>query len=126
MAQENSVTETDAPLAIVIFGATGDLTHRKLIPAIYSLTVGGKLPKVFHIVGFARREWTDEAMREDFLTGIEESLHPDQPDALVLNKILQNSYYVQSTFEDPVGYAQLCDKLDALKVKNVLFYLATP
>ncbi|MHB1482436.1 MAG: glucose-6-phosphate dehydrogenase [Bellilinea sp.] len=126
MAQENSVTETDAPLAIVIFGVTGDLTHRKLIPAIYSLTVGGKLPKDFHIVGFARREWTDEAMREDFSTGIEESLHPDQPDALVLNKILQNSYYVQSTFEDPVGYAQLCDKLDALKVKNVLFYLATP
>lgn len=126
MPQANKVIETDAPLAIVIFGVTGDLTHRKLIPAIYSLTAGGKFPEVFHIVGFARRDWTDEAMREDFSDAIEESIQSDQPDIQVVNKILQNSYYVQSAFEDPAGYGYLCDKLDSLNVKNVLFYLATP
>ncbi len=126
MAQEKMEPETGAPLAIVIFGATGDLTHRKLIPAIYSLTAGGKFPENFFIVGFARREWTDDAMRERFSASIEEAITPDQPDVQVLNKILQNSFYVQSAFEDSDGYRQLCDKLDSLKVKNVLFYLATP
>ena len=48
------------PCAIVIFGATGDLTHRKLIPALYNLAADGELPPAVAVVGFARRPKTDE------------------------------------------------------------------
>src|SRR5262245_34228350 len=51
------------PCAIVLFGATGDLTHRKLAPALYQLALAGQLPADFAIVGFARRDWDDEAFR---------------------------------------------------------------
>ncbi|MDB4300377.1 hypothetical protein N9925_00240 [bacterium] len=49
---------------VVIFGATGDLTHRKLVPALYNLAVDGELPPGVKILGFARRDWTDDFFRE--------------------------------------------------------------
>src|SRR5438034_4116816 len=53
------------PCTIVIFGATGDLTHRKLIPALYNLAADGELPPATTVVGFARREKTDEQFRNE-------------------------------------------------------------
>src|SRR6266403_1016091 len=53
------------PCIIVIFGATGDLTHRKLIPALYNLAADGDLPPAVAIVGFARREKSDEEFRTE-------------------------------------------------------------
>ena len=53
------------PAAMVIFGASGDLTHRKLLPALYSLTRDRLLPSRFAIIGFARRAMTDEAFRDE-------------------------------------------------------------
>ena len=53
------------PCAIVIFGATGDLTHRKLIPALYNLAADGELPPSVTIVGFARRKKSDDEFRSD-------------------------------------------------------------
>src|SRR3954449_11244956 len=53
------------PCAVVLFGATGDLTHRKLVPALYHLARGGNLPSECAVVGFARREWTDDEFRKD-------------------------------------------------------------
>src|SRR6478672_2453749 len=53
------------PCAIVIFGATGDLTHRKLIPAVYNLAADGELPPAVTVVGFARRPKTDEQFRKE-------------------------------------------------------------
>ena len=50
---------------VVIFGATGDLNHRKLIPALYNLAVDGELPPGVRIVGFARRDWSNEFFREN-------------------------------------------------------------
>ena len=120
------VNNNDLPLAIIIFGATGDLTRRKLIPAIYELTEAGKLPAETYIIGFARREWSDENLRETFKAGINEDISPKKPAKGPVNKVLQNSFYLRSTFEDPEGYKRLCDKLDVLQVKNVLYYLATP
>lgn len=71
------------PFTFTIFGATGDLTHRKLIPALYALFRGGWLPEGFAVVGFARRDYTDETFR----AGLRESLRrhgriPIEPDAL--------------------------------------------
>ena len=56
--------KTPEPCTIVIFGASGDLTARKLIPALYHLYLGNQLPKPTHIIGFARREKTDASWRE--------------------------------------------------------------
>src|SRR6266542_539677 len=53
------------PCAIVIFGATGDLTHRKLVPALYNLAADGDLPPAVAIVGFARRKKSEEGFRRD-------------------------------------------------------------
>jgi glucose-6-phosphate 1-dehydrogenase len=54
---------TPEPCTVVIFGATGDLTHRKLIPALYNLAVDGELPTGVKIIGFARREKSDAEFR---------------------------------------------------------------
>src|SRR5947208_14952267 len=53
------------PCGIVIFGATGDLTHRKLVPAVYNIAAGGELPPAVTVVGFARRKKTDEEFRKE-------------------------------------------------------------
>ncbi len=52
------------PCSVVIFGATGDLTHRKLVPALYNLQVSGELPPSVQILGFSRREKSDEEFRD--------------------------------------------------------------
>jgi len=56
------------PCTLVIFGATGDLTHRKLVPALYNLSADGTLPPVMSVVGFARRDKTDEGFRSELET----------------------------------------------------------
>src|SRR5215218_6682979 len=58
-------TRVPDPCVVVLFGVTGDLTHRKLVPALYHLARGGNLPAECAIVGFARRGWTDEQLRSD-------------------------------------------------------------
>src|SRR5712692_9391890 len=68
-----------APCTLVLFGATGDLTRRKLIPALYSLACQNLLPERFAIVAFARRPKTDEEFREDLRYAIREFGAPCQP-----------------------------------------------
>lgn len=64
--RESFATRPQAePCVVVIFGATGDLTHRKLIPAIYNLALEGDLPSPIQVVGFARRPKNDEEFRAD-------------------------------------------------------------
>ena len=60
------------PCAMVIFGATGDLTRRKLVPALYNLALTGHLPAEFAVVGFARSRREEEAFREELRSGVEE------------------------------------------------------
>ena len=63
LAAERRVSE---PCAVVLFGATGDLAHRKLVPALFQLARGGNLPSECAIVGFARRDWTDDDLRAEY------------------------------------------------------------
>ncbi len=70
------------PTVVVIFGATGDLTHRKLVPALYNLAADALLPGHFHVVGFARRSYTDEHFRNELAGSVAEfstSLSSDSP-----------------------------------------------
>lgn len=114
------------PIAIVIFGVTGDLTNRKLIPALYELNLEGRLSVPVHVIGFARREWTDEVMRDTLRQGVEEFARTRPVDQAVLADLLSKAHYIRSSFDDGEGYNQLRQKLSDLGACNVLYYLATP
>ena len=117
------------PCSMVIFGATGDLTHRKLIPALYNLAVGGDAPPQFKVVGFARREKTDEGFRAE----LEESNKKNSRqghDATLWANFAHSIHYHRSEFQDLAGYKALKDLLDGYDKErgapaNRLFYLAS-
>jgi len=112
--------------ALVIFGVTGDLTRRKLIPALYELLLTERLPEKFHVIGFARRDWTDDYLREQMRAGVLAFSRTRPVDPGILEQLLSNMYYVRSSFDDSDGYQNLRAKIAELKVDNCLFYLATP
>jgi glucose-6-phosphate 1-dehydrogenase len=113
-------------VAIVIFGVTGDLSRRKLMSALYENAKFDRLPQPFYIIGFARRPWSHEKMRAVLHDGVIEYGRTQPVDEKVLERLLKNAYYVESTFQDQTGYAQLKQVLEDLGTKNTLFYLSTP
>jgi glucose-6-phosphate 1-dehydrogenase len=113
-------------IGFVIFGVTGDLTKRKLIPAMYQLAVEDQLPDELAIIGFARRDWDDEKMRSEMRQGVEEFSRVKPVDADALEKLLACMSYVRSTFEDADGYHRLNQVLEAKNIHNVLYYFSTP
>jgi glucose-6-phosphate 1-dehydrogenase len=116
------------PFSIVIFGATGDLTHRKILPAFYALARQGLLPEQFNIVGFARRDWTDEVFRSEMRSSVEQfSRIPLE--AAAWDQFAANLHYHRSEFDQADGYPRLNELLDQLgspAADNRLYYLATP
>src|SRR6059036_887975 len=116
------------PCSIVIFGATGDLTHRKLIPALYNLAADGDLPPAVAIVGFARREKSDDQFRSE----LEEATRRFSRQAVrdeIWKTFAQSIFYHQSEFGDESGYKTLAKRLDKIDKEsgtrgNRLFYLA--
>lgn len=118
------------PCVITIFGATGDLTHRKLLPAIYNLTRDGLLPEGTAVVGFARRPKTDEEFRNEIREAIAKFSRTKPIDDAVWSKIARNLYYHQSTFGDAEGYRRLGERFAQLDAKlptegRRLYYLST-
>ena len=91
---------------LTIFGVTGDLAHRKLLPALYNLAHEGALPERFNLVGVARREMPDEEFRAMAKTAIEK-FSRREPDATVLDGLLGRMHYVGFSFDDLPGYARL-------------------
>ena len=117
------------PCVIVIFGATGDLTARKLIPALYNLAASNLLSREFAVVGVARREATTEQFRDSIASQLQQfatrELAPDLSEWLV-----RRLYYVSGEFKDPQLYTRLCESLTQVDKNhnthgNYLFYLAT-
>jgi glucose-6-phosphate 1-dehydrogenase len=115
-----------APVAVVIFGVSGDLTRRKLIPALYELTLAGILPSPFFVVGFARRDWDDELIKSVLREGITEFSRTKKLDDSVLEKLLSPAHYICASFNDSEGYRDLDSWLTSNQIKNCLYYLATP
>src|SRR5262245_27751466 len=70
--RQGHTRKTVEPCSIVIFGASGDLTARKLVPALYHLFKENQMPKDFRVVGFARREKTDDAFRKELREGLDQ------------------------------------------------------
>ncbi len=124
---ENFV-ESDSAVntAIVIFGVTGDLTRRKLIPALYEMAVADRLPDKFHIIGFARRDWNDALLVENMRASVVEYARSQPIDQAVLLRLTDSMRYISSTFDDPDGYRQLVQLLKNIEARNRLFYLAAP
>src|SRR6266576_7092786 len=99
------------PCSIVIFGATGDLTHRKLVPALYNLAADGDLPPAVKIVGFARRKKSDKEFRLDLEQSTRNFSRQPVRDEIWKN-FSQSIFYHQSEFEDESGYQTLAKRLD--------------
>ena len=99
-----------APTALVIFGATGDLARRKLLPALYNLAHDGALPERFHLIGVARREKAHEHYRAECEEAIR-SFSRRAPDPDVLKAFLQCIHYVPGTFDDKHVYTHLDELL---------------
>jgi glucose-6-phosphate 1-dehydrogenase len=118
------------PCAIVMFGASGDLARRKLLPALFELFVHSCLAPRFRLVGFARTQMTDEDFRKsaaEFLPKGNEEGADDAKKAEFLN----NLSYFAGNYDDPAAFAKLSKRLDELDGEarldgNRLFYLATP
>jgi glucose-6-phosphate 1-dehydrogenase len=124
------IQRTPEPCAVVVFGASGDLTARKLVPALYNLARMRMLPAGFSVVGFARRDWTDEqfraVMKEAVATHSREPLVED-----IWQNFARGLHYVSGSFDDASGYARLGERLAGQDsahgtTGNRLFYLATP
>ncbi len=118
------------PCTIVIFGASGDLTARKLIPALYHLFLGKQLPSPVRIIGFARREKTDAAWRDELLAALGQFSRTKPVNEAVWKEFAQTISYHVGDFSDAAAYAALKEKLgsfgDDRLANNLLFYLATP
>src|SRR6266700_3870418 len=116
------------PCSIVIFGATGDLTNRKLIPALYNLAADGDLPPAVAIVGSARREKSDEQFRAELEKATRKFSRQPVRDEM-WKTFAQAISYHQSEFEDESGYKKLAKRLDRIDKEhgtrgNRLFYFA--
>jgi glucose-6-phosphate 1-dehydrogenase len=98
---------------LTIFGATGDLARRKLLPAIYNLAHEGALPERFNLIGASRRDETDEAFRNQAREAIEQ-FSRRTPDARVLDSLLGRLQYVSIPFDEPEGYERLGEAITAL------------
>ena len=117
------------PTTLVIFGATGDLCHRKLLPAIYNLAHEGQLPERFNLIGTSRQEMTDEAFRDELSKSVRE-FSRREPDEKVLKALVKNVRYVSGSFDDPEVYANIDKALkdfdqEAGQTMNRCFYLST-
>jgi glucose-6-phosphate 1-dehydrogenase len=123
--------KTIDPCAVVIFGASGDLTKRKLMPGLYNLAVSGSLSGGVAVVGVARREKSSEDFRKEMRDAISKFSRRQPIDEAVWGDFERRVSYVSGTFEDPATYERLAKHLEELDKergtgKNRLFYLAVP
>lgn len=122
---------TPEPCTMVIFGATGDLTQRKLMPALYNLARERRLPGGFSVVGFARRDWHTDSFRQHMLDGITTHSRSGPADMTLWESFAQGVTYHRSDFTDADGYQRLAERLNQIDQMrgtcgNRVFYLATP
>ncbi|WP_101949847.1 glucose-6-phosphate dehydrogenase [Mycobacterium sp. 3519A] len=118
------------PCGVVIFGVTGDLARKKLMPAIYDLANRGLLPATFALVGFGRRDWSHEAFADVVLESVKQ--HARTPFRQeVWDRLAEGIRFVQGNFDDPASFGKLAEQLDKLDAErgtggNHAFYLSIP
>jgi glucose-6-phosphate 1-dehydrogenase len=118
------------PCSITIFGGAGDLSRRKLIPALYNLALDGVLPAAVAVLGFARHDLDDESFRSTAREGIDRfSRRP--PDEAHWRDFARALFYQSGSFDDPAAYQALRSRLEAIESQagipgNRIFYLSIP
>ena len=120
-------TRVSEPCAVVLFGVTGDLAHRKLVPALFQLARGGTLPSEFAIVGFGRKPWTDDDLRADLEKTLAKGAGADFRD--LWSQFARRIVYTSGTFDDPASFRKLKETLDRVDRThgtrgNRVYYLA--
>ena len=119
------------PATMVIFGASGDLARRKLLPALYSLTRDRLLPARFAVLGFGRHAQDDDAFREEMRRGCDEFARRRPVDAPLWAAFARNLFYQQGAYDDPAAFQRLKVRLEEIERTlglpgNRVFYLSTP
>jgi glucose-6-phosphate 1-dehydrogenase len=119
-----------ASCAFVIFGATGDLTHRLVIPSLYNLAAAGLLPDRFCVVGIVRRSMSNDALRDSLMQGLKRFATRPVEDAIA-ERLLECVTSIEADPNEPASFDGLREKLERLESArntggNRLFYLATP
>ena len=119
------------PHVVVLFGATGDLAHRKVVPALFHLWVGNLLPERFALVCFGRRPFSDQEMRTALRASLDKHARITPVDEERWASFASRITYHQGGFDEPAAYASLSTKLAAIDTAsgtdgNRLYYLATP
>ncbi|HTI71096.1 MAG TPA: glucose-6-phosphate dehydrogenase [Candidatus Limnocylindria bacterium] len=128
-SRSDKTRRTVEPCTVVIFGASGDLTARKLVPALYHLALEKLMPQPFRIIGFARREKTDESFRTELREALDKFSRTKPVNDAVWTSFAANIFYCMGDMADPAAYTKLKDLIstasDEKLKKNLLFYLAT-
>ena len=130
-ASKDGLRKTPDPCVVVIFGASGDLTRRKLMPALFSLGCEGLLPEQFAIIGVARSELDENTFRQMIIEGIEAHSRLNPHECELLTDFAEKISYQQAQYDEPAGCLALKERLDKIAqgwdgISNCLFYLATP
>src|SRR5947207_1454186 len=102
--------QAPAPMAIVVFGASGDLTRKKILPGLYNLFVEGLLPERHTIIGYAFSEWSDHDFREHARASISEFSRTGI-DADAFERFAPALSFVPGKFDDPTGFQALAARL---------------
>jgi len=118
------------PSALIIFGVTGDLARKKLMPAVYDLANRGLLPPGFALVGFARRDWVDQDFAQVVHDAVEQYARTPF-DENVWKQLAEGIRFVQGEFDDDKAFAELKNTLEELDktrgtMGNHAFYLSIP
>ncbi|CAN7729149.1 glucose-6-phosphate dehydrogenase [Bradyrhizobium sp. LjRoot220] len=118
------------PCSFVIFGVTGDLAHRLVIPALYNLAAADLLPEKFCVVGIARKGMTSDQLRDSLMKGLHQ-FATRQVDEAIATRLLACVTCIEADPKDPASFDAMSRQLDQLEVArnthgNRLFYLATP
>src|SRR3954468_19124337 len=120
------IEPTPEPTALVIFGASGDLTRRKLLPALYQLSRGQRRPARFAVIGVGRSEMSDDAFRQQFHDSLTEFAGVTKPDD-VSTALARALCLVHGELDDPALYDRVTAKLKEVGAPDgVLFYFAVP
>ncbi|WP_274556993.1 glucose-6-phosphate dehydrogenase [Streptomyces spiramyceticus] len=129
-AQDRRLPRIAGPSGLVIFGVTGDLSRKKLMPAVYDLANRGLLPPGFSLIGFARRDWETEDFAQVVHDAVKEHARTPFREE-VWQQLIQGMRFVQGTFDDDDAFEQLKATIEDLDKKqgtggNFAFYLSVP
>jgi glucose-6-phosphate 1-dehydrogenase len=128
--RDRRIPRVAGPCVLVMFGVTGDLARKKLLPAIYDLANRGLLPPGFSLVGFARRDWEDEDFAQVTYEAVKEHARTPFRDA-VWQQVSEGVRFVPGEFDDDAAFDQLAEVVRGLDAErgtggNYAFYLSVP